>query len=77
MPRVVGMRAEDARFALRAQGFRVRGVEETTSAKGCNVSDVHMQPYHVVRVRLAVRSASTSPAREVPPCVRDDNGQRP
>jgi hypothetical protein len=55
--------------------FQVR-VEEITSAKGCNVSDVHMQPYHVVRVRAVPERVHFSREREVPPCVRDDE-QRP
>ena len=51
-------------------------VEEITSAKGCNVSDVRMQPYHVVRLRAGSERAYFSRARKIPPCVRGD-GQGP
>ena len=56
--------------------FQVR-VEEITSAKGCNLSDVHMKPYHVVRVRAVSERVYFSRARQTPPCVRDDPGLRP
>ena len=56
--------------------FQVR-VEEITSAKGCNLSDVSMKPYHVVRVRAVSERVYFSRARQTPPCVRDDPGLRP
>ncbi len=52
-------------------------VEEIASAKGCNVSDVHAKPYHVVRVRAGSERVYFSRGREVPPCVRDGDGRGP
>jgi hypothetical protein len=45
-------------------------VEEVKSAKGCNVSDVPMQPYHVVRVRAGSERVHFIRDLQVPPCER-------
>ena len=64
VPRVVGLRAEDANFALRAQGFRVRGLRQGT------VAGQHPMPRTPAQPTRTTVTLSSAPAPSALPPLR-------